>query len=76
MVSAVSPRGELHFDIQEKGVTADDFLAFCKTLIVDAGRPVFLILDNRSGPPCGHPERVRRSEQRNAHPLLPPALLA
>jgi transposase len=46
MVSAVSPRGELHFDIQEKGVTADDFLAFCKTLIADAGRPVFLILDN------------------------------
>jgi len=46
MVSAVSPRGELHFDIQGKGVTADDFLAFCKTLISDTGRPVFLILDN------------------------------
>ena len=46
MVSAVSPRGELHFDIQEEGINADDFLAFCKKLIADAGRPVFLILDN------------------------------
>lgn len=46
MVSAVSPRGELHFDIQERGVTADDFLGFCKKLVADTGRPVFLILDN------------------------------
>jgi transposase len=46
MVSAVNPRGELHFDIQEKGITSDDFLAFCKKLIADAARPVFLILDN------------------------------
>jgi transposase len=46
MVSAVSARGELHFDIQEKGVKADDFLVFCEKLIADAGRPVFLILDN------------------------------
>lgn len=46
MVSAVSPRGELHFDIQEKGLKADDFVAFCEKLITDTGRPVFLILDN------------------------------
>ena len=46
MVSAVSPRGELHFDIHEKGVKTEDFLEFCKTLIADAGRPVFLIIDN------------------------------
>jgi transposase len=46
MVSAVSPRGELHFDIQDTGITAEDFLGFCKKLISDAGRPVFLILDN------------------------------
>ena len=46
MVSAVSPRGELHFDIQDQGITAEDFLIFCKKLISDAGRPVFLILDN------------------------------
>lgn len=46
MVSAVSSRGELHFDIQEAGITGEDFLAFTRTLIADAGRPVFLILDN------------------------------
>jgi transposase len=46
MVSAVSPRGELHFDIQEKGIKAEEFLSFVKTLMADAGRPVFLVLDN------------------------------
>lgn len=46
MVSAVSPRGELHFEIQDEGIKAEDFIAFCEKLIVDAGRPVFLILDN------------------------------
>jgi transposase len=46
MVSAVSPRGELHFEIQEQGIRAEDFLAFCQKLLSGAGRPVFLILDN------------------------------
>lgn len=46
MVSAVSARGELHFDIQGKGVTSEDFLGFCENLLADVGRPVFLILDN------------------------------
>lgn len=47
MVSAVSPRGELHFDIkQEEGINGEDFLAFTKELIASVDRPVFLILDN------------------------------
>jgi transposase len=46
MVSAVSPRGELHFEIQDEGIKAEHFLAFCKKLIADAARPVFLIMDN------------------------------
>jgi transposase len=46
MVSAVSPRGELYFDIQERGIRSDDFLAFCKNLMTDIERPVFLVLDN------------------------------
>jgi transposase len=47
MVSAVSARGELHFAIkQEEGINGEDFLEFTKDLIADAGRPVFLILDN------------------------------
>ena len=46
MVSAVSPRGELHFQIHETGIKQDEFLEFCKMLIADVGRPVFLIMDN------------------------------
>lgn len=46
MVSAISPRGELHFEIHDQGTKKEEFLAFCKKLVEDAGRPVFLILDN------------------------------
>jgi transposase len=46
MVSAVSPRGELHFQVHETGIRQEEFLEFCKMLIADVGRPVFLIMDN------------------------------
>lgn len=46
MVSAISPRGELHFEVHESGIRKEEFLDFCKSLIADAGRPVFLIMDN------------------------------
>ena len=46
MVSAVSPRGELHFKVHETGIKKEEFLEFCKMLITDSGRPVFLIMDN------------------------------
>lgn len=46
MVSAVSARGELHFEMQDKGIKSPDFISFCEKLMSDAGRPVFLILDN------------------------------
>jgi transposase len=46
MVSAISPRGELHFQIHETGIKQEEFLEFCKMLVADVGRPVFLILDN------------------------------
>jgi transposase len=46
MVSAISPRGELHFQVHETGIRQEEFLEFCKALIADAGRPVFLIMDN------------------------------
>lgn len=46
MVSAVSPRGELHFQVYEEGIRKEEFLDFCKMLIKDMNRPVFLILDN------------------------------
>jgi transposase len=46
MVSAVSPRGELHFQVYEEGIRKEEFLEFCQMLTEDIGRPVFLILDN------------------------------
>lgn len=46
MVSAISPRGELHFEVHESGIRQEEFLDFCKMLVADAGRPVFLIIDN------------------------------
>lgn len=46
MISAVSPRGELHFKVHESGIRQEEFLEFCKMLVADAGRPVFLIMDN------------------------------
>jgi transposase len=46
MVSAVSPRGELHFRVYESGIRQEEFLDFCKMLIEDSGRPVFLVMDN------------------------------
>lgn len=46
MVSAVSPRGELHFQVYEEGIKKEEFLEFCKMLVADMNRPVFLILDN------------------------------
>jgi transposase len=46
MVSAVSPRGELHFRVHETGIRKEEYLEFCKMLMADAGRPVFLIMDN------------------------------
>lgn len=46
MVSAISPRGELHFQVHETGIRQEEFLEFCKMLVADAGRPVFVILDN------------------------------
>jgi len=46
MVSAVSSRGELHFQVYESGIRQEEFLEFCEMLIADTGRPVFLIVDN------------------------------
>jgi transposase len=46
MVSAVSPRGELHFQVHENGIRQEEFLEFCTMLVADVGRPVFLIVDN------------------------------
>lgn len=73
MISAVSPRGELHFQINEDGTRKEEFLEFCKKLVADVGRPVFLILDNG---PIHHStilkEYVEKSEGMLTIFFLPP----
>ena len=46
MVSAVSPRGELHFKVHETGIRQEEFLEFCRALVTGEGRPIYLIMDN------------------------------
>ncbi|MEU0481889.1 transposase [Streptosporangium sp. NPDC006013] len=46
MISAVSPRGELRFQLFDHGLDADAFIGFCRRLLADADRPMFLIVDN------------------------------
>ena len=46
LISAVSARGDLHFDIIEGSMNADTFIAFLQKLRHDAGCPVFVIADN------------------------------
>ena len=48
MISAVSPRGALHFDVFFGSCNATVFVEFLKKLMHDAPGPVFLILDNVS----------------------------
>jgi transposase len=48
MVSAVSPRGELRFRVHEGTMDAGRFIEFCRGLMHDIDRPVFLIVDGSS----------------------------
>lgn len=46
LVSAVSARGDMHFDVIEDRMNSDKFIDFLKKLRQDAGSPVFVIADN------------------------------
>jgi transposase len=46
MISAVSNRGLMRFMLHEGALNADRFIAFLRRLTKDAGRKVFLIVDN------------------------------
>jgi transposase len=48
MISAVSPRGHLHFDLFEGSMNAARFIEFCKKLAHDCPTPVFLVVDGSS----------------------------
>lgn len=46
MISAISPRGELRFEIVEGSINSERFIAFLAKLVEGAQRKVFLIVDN------------------------------
>jgi len=48
LISAISPRGALRFMATEETVTSSVFIQFLKSLLHNATRPVFLIVDNHS----------------------------
>jgi hypothetical protein len=56
MVSAISPRGELRFRVQEGGMNADRFIDFLKALLSTVEGKVFLIVD---GHPVHKSKKVR-----------------
>jgi transposase len=48
MVSAITAKGQLYFQIIDGTMTADKFVDFCTRLLADSGRPVILVVDNHS----------------------------
>jgi len=46
LISAVSARGDMHFEVIEDQMNAEKFIAFLKKLRTDANCPVFVIADN------------------------------
>ena len=54
LISAVSPMGELRFMVTDQRVNAATFIDFLRRLLVNAERPIYLVLD-------GHP--VHRSKK-------------
>jgi len=46
LISAVSARGDMHFDVIEERMNSEKFIAFLKKMRADADCPVFVIADN------------------------------
>jgi transposase len=73
MVSAISPRGELRFRVQEGSMNADRFIDFLKALLSTVAGKVFLIVD---GHPVHKSKKVRESAEESGGRLkiffLPP----
>jgi transposase len=46
LISAVSARGDLHFDVVDGAMDADKFIGFLQKLRHDADSPIFVIADN------------------------------
>ena len=73
MIAAVSNRGLMRFMLYEGALNADQFIAFLRRLIADAGRKVFLIVDNLKVHKAG---KVQAWAESHAHEVelfyLPP----
>jgi transposase len=54
MISAVSPRGKLHFSFVGGNVNSENFIAYLRELMHDIPGPIFLIVD-------GHPSHTARA---------------
>lgn len=48
MISAVSADGDVHFSLIEGRCNSDAFIAYCRSLLEDMRRPVFLVVDGAS----------------------------
>jgi len=46
LVSAVSAKGDMYFDVIEERMNSDKFIEYLKKLRKDAGHPIFVIADN------------------------------
>ncbi|MCL4526993.1 MAG: IS630 family transposase [Gammaproteobacteria bacterium] len=46
MISAISPRGEVAFQIVEGSINAERFIVFLSALIENASRKIYLVVDN------------------------------
>src|SRR5690348_9464799 len=66
MISAVSNRGLMRFMLYEGALNVDRFLAFLRRLVRDAGRRVFLIVDNLK---VHHATRVKAWVASHAHEI-------
>jgi hypothetical protein len=76
MISAVSARGEIHFDVFLGTVNAGCFIKFCEELLHDTTTPVFLIVDGATAHTANVVKEYVVVHPRAIKPILPPALFA
>jgi transposase len=53
MISAVSPRGEIHFSFVDGNLNAEKFIEYLRKLMSDIPGPIFLIVDGHSAHTAG-----------------------
>ena len=48
MISAVAATGDMHFAILDGNATSERFIGFCRQLLTDIDRPIYLVVDGHS----------------------------